>query len=373
MATFQQTELLNGAGQDVPGETHAAHDRMMIILEGDFTGGVIVNIETRLDENRVWQVARGADGTLASFILPQPNYNLVGITRGSQLRAVTVGGDESTKVTVIAVESTFSDGTMAALAILASTVNPLGGQDVNVQDQTTPPIDSLFAQQVSNFTLAVDTIASGIGVLQYEFTASPGHGLAVTSPKKEILLLDTIGNRSFFAEVVDVAGDVITVDRPIDHVFPSATALGRIVTTQMAVAGSLAAPQIFTIRAGQLRADHVRFIMTMLDGTSMDDGKFGGLGPLLNGLVFRILNGFQKTIFCFKTNGEISQFCYDTKYPDKAPAGQFGFGARISFGGQDKHGVVLRLGENDVLQWIVQDPLQELDSLKISAQGHEVD
>jgi len=253
--------------------------------------------------------------------------------------------------------------------------NPLsggGGVEVSVQDQTTAPINSLFAQSVGTFSLAADTVASGLTTLEYAFTAATGHGITVTVPKTEILLLDVVGDRSFYAEVIDVVGDVITVDRPIDHVFPLAATLGRIVTTQMAVDGSVT-PQIFTIRAGQLKADHAQFIISMLSSSAMDDGKFGSLPALPRGLVFRILNSYQKTIFCFKTNGEISQFCHDTRYSDKAPAGAYGFNADITFGGQENRGVVLRLGANDVLQWIVQDTLQDMDSLKIAAIGHEVD
>jgi hypothetical protein len=104
----------------------------------------------------------------------------------------------------------------------------------------------------------------------------------------------------------------------------------------------------------------------------MDDSRFGGLPALTRGLVFRIVNGFQRTIFCFKTNQDIKQFCYDVNYSSRAPSGYFGFSSRITFGGQSKHGVVLRLGAGDVLQWVVQDDLTGLDTLKIAAEGHEV-
>jgi hypothetical protein len=244
-----------------------------------------------------------------------------------------------------------------------------GGVPVNIQDQTTQPIDALFAQSVTNFTLSADTVASGIAVMQYTFDATPAHGIVAGN---EILLLDVVGNRSFFAKVQLVAVDTITVDRPIDNVFPSATSLGRIVTTEMAVLGSLAAPSIFSVRSGTVPSDITRTFITMLDGTSMDDGKFGGIGALTNGLVFRVVNSFQKTIFNFKTNGEIKQFCYDLEYSEKAPAGQFGLAARLSFAGPDKHGVALRIQDTDVLQWVVQDDLTGLISMKISAQGHLV-
>jgi hypothetical protein len=59
-------------------------------------------------------------------------------------------------------------------------------------------------------------------------------------------------------------------------------------------------------------------------------------------------------------------------YTDRTAQGQFGTGARITFGGQSKHGVVIRLSELDALQFIVQDNLTGLTSLKIVAEGHEV-
>jgi hypothetical protein len=243
--------------------------------------------------------------------------------------------------------------------------------DVLAGDQTTEPIDSYFAQSVdgSNFTLSADTVASGITAasLVYSFEATAGHSITAND---EILLLDTATNKSFYAIVLSVSVNTVTLDRPIDNVYSASTTLGREVITNMAVDGSVT-PQIFSIRAGAVERDHTRFIINILDDSSMDDGQFGGLGAALTrGFVFRIVNSFQKTIFNFKTNGEIASFCYDTKYADRAPGGQFGLTARITFAGQSKHGVALRIGENDVLQWVVQDNLTGLISLKVVAQGH---
>jgi hypothetical protein len=241
-----------------------------------------------------------------------------------------------------------------------------GGIPVNVQDQTTQPVDAYFARALSNFTLSADTGASGETTFVYVFNATAGHGIIAGD---EIGLFDDPANRFFFATVVNVAVNVITVDRPIDHNFTAAITQGRIITTEMAVNGSVT-PVIYTVNAGAIPIDITRTIIQMLDATAMDDGTFGGLPALTRGLVFRHYNGWQKTVFCFKTNGEIRQFCYDVSYADKAPAGQYGLGARITFGGADKHGVVLRVQDNDVLQWVVQDDLTGLVSLKIAAEGH---
>ena len=251
---------------------------------------------------------------------------------------------------------------------ITSPLESNGAIPVNIQDQTSTAIDTYFLQQTGSFTLAADTSKSSTTSLVYTFTATTGHGLTTGN---EILLLDVIGDVSFYSLVKNVVGDTITIDRPIDHVFPSATTLCRITTSQMAVDGGVT-PQIFTARAGTNPVDFVRFLITMLDDSSMDDGKFGGIAALTNGLVFRIVNGTQKTIFNFKSNQEIRQFCYDVAYADKAPAGQFGLSSRITFGGQGKHGVVLRVSGSDALQWIVQDDLTDLLSLRISAEGHEV-
>lgn len=251
-----------------------------------------------------------------------------------------------------------------------SIVSPLesnGGIPVNIQDQTTKPLDSIFSQQISNFSLAVDTGVSTVTTLVYDFTAAGGHGI---SPNDELLLLDTAADRALQCVALAVVVDTITIDRPIDHVFPAATTLGRIVTTNMAVDGSIT-PQIFSVRAGSVPNDYVRFLLTATNNTDMDFSLFAGLAALTRGFVFRIVNNFQKTIFNFKTDGDIGQFAYDIKYADKAPAGEYGLAARITFGGQDKHGVVLRISGDDVIQWVVQDDLSSLITLRVAGEGHE--
>ena len=242
-----------------------------------------------------------------------------------------------------------------------------GCRPVCVQDQTTPPIDNYFAQEISAFTLAADTTAATPTTVPKTFTATTGHGILALD---ELLLLDVGQNRSFYCVATAVAGDLITIDRSLDESYISATTLGRIVTTEMAVDGSIT-PQIFTARAGDVPIDMVRFIITMLDSTSMDSSRFGGGPPLPNGLTFRILNHFKKTIFNFKTNGDIKQFCYDLDYDPRAPAGFYGLASRTTFGGPSKHGVVLRIGADDYLQWVVQDDLTGLETLRISLMGHE--
>jgi len=245
-----------------------------------------------------------------------------------------------------------------------------GGADVNIQDQHTPSVDTYFLKELSGFTVAVDTPLSTLTTLYYDFVATAGHGIITGD---ELLLIDIADDRVFYCEVLNVVTNTITIDRPFDNSFPAATSLGRVVTSNMNVNGAVT-PQIFTIRGGAIvEHDMTRFFLTMLSSNSMDDGKFGSLTKLTRGLVLRIINGTQVVIFNFKTNNDIKQFCYDLTYSDKAPAGQFGLSSRMSFAGQDKHGVTLRISGLDAIQWIVQDDLTGLLSLKASGQGHHVE
>ena len=59
-------------------------------------------------------------------------------------------------------------------------------------------------------------------------------------------------------------------------------------------------------------------------------------------------------------------------YTDKAPAGFFGLNSEIVFAGQGNRGVVIRISGSDVLQFIVQDDLTALDTLRAICVGHQV-
>lgn len=244
-----------------------------------------------------------------------------------------------------------------------------GGTEVFVQDNDTEPVDLYFHNVLSTFTIATNTTASGLtqGALNYDFIATTGH--SITSGA-EIILKDT--DNLLFGEVMTVSGDTITLDRPIDKIYVASTTTGEIVTTNMNVDGS-STEQIFNIEAGATPIFIRRFIVTMTQASpaTMDDGKFGGITALTRGCVFRIVNSFQKTILNIKNNGDFAQWSYDTTYTDNAPQGQTGFRCRTTFGGADKHGVILEIKDDDELQWIVQDDLTSLTTLKISVQGNK--
>ena len=248
-----------------------------------------------------------------------------------------------------------------------------GGLPTNWQDQTTPSIDAEFADALSNFTLSAPTVESGFTVLSlvYKFQASVGHLLAIGDHG---LLLDTAADRSLQFVVTNVVVNEITIDRPIDHVFPIATTLGRKTAIDMAVngwGGAIGNERIFSVRSGATPSDFTRYILNMIHSSSGDDSLFGNLPALARGLVLRIKNGYSETVWTFKTNGDIRRFCFDVTYSDKAGPGVFGTSARMSFAGPEKHGVAHRISGTSVIQWLVQDDLTGLDGLWLVGQGHK--
>jgi hypothetical protein len=243
-----------------------------------------------------------------------------------------------------------------------------GGVPVNVQDQTSRILDLYFIQQLqAPATLAVETVPD---TYTFEVTDSTGFVdgdyVGIVCPSGEFFFANQIG-----APVANV----ITVDTPIDVTAPVGCNVLR-TTKDMAVDGSVTR-QIFQIgpiggTAG-IDVDITRTTGSMTDADVMDDEKFGGLPALTKGLVLRKNDGVLQNIWNVKTNREFAVVCAgDFNYADKAPAGFYGARFRNTFGGQEKHGVVIRLEPGETLEIIVQDDLTGLDSFEIMAQGHVV-
>jgi len=111
-------------------------------------------------------------------------------------------------------------------------------------------------------------------------------------------------------------GSVITLDTPIDQELQinSDVAASSI---DMAVDGSTTTQtfQIGPVGPGSTQTVHITRIMGhLLDSTAMDDGKFGGISALTNGIVLRHNDGVIQNIWNVKTNGDLRLICYNADY-----------------------------------------------------------
>ncbi len=57
-------------------------------------------------------------------------------------------------------------------------------------------------------------------------------------------------------------------------------------------------------------------------------------------------------------------------YDDKAPAGVYGLRGRLTYAGQNEHGVTLELEPGESIELVIQDDLTALVSFEVMVQGH---
>lgn len=249
----------------------------------------------------------------------------------------------------------------------ATIVSPLesnGAIPINIQDQHTRAFDIKFALMPNTTTITVQANPDD-NTITVSGTTGFVDGIAVR--------LNSVTDLPFIAHQVGaIAGNVVTLDTPVDRTFPNGSSVQN-GSHHMNVDGS-GTTQIFSsspIPSG-LEIDVVRFMGYIQDGSTMDDALFGGIAALTNGVVLRQNNGVLTNHWTVKSNGDISLICFDASYSDKAPSGSYGYKFRSTYGGQNKHGVTIRLEPGETLEVLIQDDLTGLEDFQMLAQGHVV-
>jgi hypothetical protein len=243
-------------------------------------------------------------------------------------------------------------------------VDDIGQLAVNVHDQTTRAFDFFFGRLDNTPTLAAQADPED---LILTLTATTGF-----TDGKSAAVFAEIDDFYIGKQIGAPAGSVISLDTPVDITLPNGSAVAA-VTTNMAVDGSITT-QIFQIGptgpGSTAITDVTRIMGHMLDSTSMDDGKFGGIAALTNGVVFRKNDGVISNYWNAKTNADLTLICDNFNYSEKAPGGQFGCNFINTYAGQANHGVVLELLPGEYLEILIQDDLTALDEFTMMAQGH---
>lgn len=247
-------------------------------------------------------------------------------------------------------------------------VSPLeenGAIPVNIQDQTTRPV-ILYLNQVKG----VATLTENFSLDDITLTLNDTTGITIG----DYIAVFSVQNGIYYTgNVLDINGNILTVDTPSDFNFIPGDPF-RYAIKKMNVDGSIT-PQVFSLKSGEgldITIDVTRIIFHILDQSAMDDNKFGGIPSLEKGIVLRKKDGTYQNLFNVKSNGEIGELAYDKEYDNKAPAGFYGFTSRLTFAGQNKMGVAIRISQEDDLQLIIQDDLTLLDDFRIIVEGHIV-
>jgi len=246
-------------------------------------------------------------------------------------------------------------------------LEPNGSLPVTLQDQTTPPLIVNASDITATTTLAVETVEEDRTV-----TVVSAAGMSVG----DLLgLFDTIHNRYYAGYITAINSNVLSMDSPIDHVYIVGTIVGT-GDTNLAVDGSVT-PVIYTLRGADpgiaLTVDVTRIMFYCITSTATELTDFGDIaGGLTNGLLIRRTNGYINNIANFKSNIQMKGIMYDWEALSASNPGQglYGFSGRLTFGGQNKMGVVLRVGPGESVQLMVQDNLSTLVALYVIFEGH---
>ena len=249
-------------------------------------------------------------------------------------------------------------------------LEPNSSLPVTLQDQTTPTL-IVPLSQVSNTTTVLNIGTVDTNTIDVTATTGFVNGTF-------IVIADLVNNRYYTGEQVGaIAGNTVTLDTPLDFAY----AVGATITNgniNMSVNGSVTR-QVFGLRVSDpglpLTVDVTRLMFECTTDTAVDLSKFGDIvGGLTNGIVLRKRDGTFNNIFNAKTNSRLKGIMLDFELiaATNPSQGQDGFSGRLTFGGQSKMGVVVRVGPDEDLECIIQDDLTSLLTFTIIAEGSAV-
>lgn len=227
-------------------------------------------------------------------------------------------------------------------------------------------VNETFHQHTANITNPTNPISEG----DTSFVVDDATGFVTLDEIKiEEGSLQEIG----ILTLTDVTGTTFTLDRPLANDYTTAAEIIEVSTNMAAIAGTLASPQIYEIDPPPLTIWQItRILFTITDNLAPDDGKFGGIPALENGVVIRAITAAGRVVAFanWKTNGDMRRDMYDVTFTDKAPAGNHGVNGRWTF---TKAEVVAELDGNGTpiqsMQILIQDDLTDLLTFTMKAQG----
>jgi hypothetical protein len=228
--------------------------------------------------------------------------------------------------------------------------------DNNAQSQTNPLFQYyLMQEQKTDITLTAPVSTNDTVI-----NVSAGHGF--TGAAGEYLVI-RIGDAFEQTAVVSVVTNAIEVEMPMPRDFPISSGIIR-GNIGMNVDGSLT-PVEFKYSSnccGDVNAttpvDISTVIITMQHGANVpDDGKFGGLAALTNGMYFRKENGEFVNLGNYKNNQKFKDLGAVVEYTSKAPAGTNA--TNILFGLEEMFGQVVRIDPRtpDLISAIIRDDI----------------
>jgi hypothetical protein len=177
----------------------------------------------------------------------------------------------------------------------------------------------------------------------------------------------------FMQITVKPGSPTLTLDRPLDNAYASATATVEEVVVNMATNGSLSSPISFKVQPPSDEIWHItRINLAAVTTNASASDDFLSITALTNGVVLRQdNNGVKKTWTNWKADSDIMTDQYDLDNVPTVPAAGAGQRGRWWLKRAD---VIIRLdgSTSDFVEFLVQDDLTgaDLSEWYMKAQGH---
>lgn len=244
--------------------------------------------------------------------------------------------------------------------------------DVNVQDQSTEVISVYLGQFLSDITVLNNT-AKDDETINIETTG-------ITPLVGDFLCLQEKGRitQEEITTVTPIAGNQYTVgvSIPLDYSYTTESGC-QLLDVDMNKDGSITPVEFRVLPKAGTKWDITRMITSMVLSSQGDDGLFGNIIELPKGVFFRKEDSDESNnLFNAKINSDFAVEGYDITYPTRSGGGgSHGMRSRITWGGQNKQGVVIRLDgdTSDSFTTVVRDDLTGLNRFRVKIQGHVVE
>jgi hypothetical protein len=188
----------------------------------------------------------------------------------------------------------------------------------------------------------------------------------------EFIHIDTTSVEPTHPQIVDITGNVLTLDRYLDEAHEIGDAVERAEMDMADVVGSITTPIEYYIGPPDGEVWHInRILFEMTHSTAGDLGLFGNLAALTNGVIMRVRrNGQYRTLTNWKANADLKSDMFDVDFDTRSSGGgTFGTSGRWTF---DRLGATVELtgGTNDRIEVYIQDDITGLLTFTMKGQGH---
>lgn len=234
--------------------------------------------------------------------------------------------------------------------------------DVHIQDQHTPPFQYYLMREDKTDITLTSAVSKGDTVI----SVSAGHGFTAGGEYMVIMENDLY----IQSKVMSVSTNDITIQGSVGNPFTTGASVLR-GGIEMNVDGGTPVDFVFNMRQGSTPIDIQYANITIWnDAAAGDDGKFGDLGALVNGLRIVKENFINQGLGTYRTNSDFREFGGGVTYNPKSGGGG-NFGVDITFDIKKAYGVVIRIDPRipEIFKCIVRDALQTLDRVRISIMG----